>query len=81
MLAVTLCIWDGADAGTGVVFSIDPAQDYGILCGAWQVRGAYPLKGFFDATSTQVNLTVSGLVDIYNRTQPAANASTTVQHW
>ena len=65
----------------GVVFSISPAPLYGVLCGAWQIRGAFPLTYFFDAKSTAVNITVSGLVDAYNRSQPVANASATFAHW
>ena len=69
------------EAGMGVVFSISPAPLYGVLCGAWQVRGAFPLQSFFSAKATQVNATVSGLVDIYNRTQPSADVSASVKHW
>ena len=70
-----------ADAGMGVVFSITAAAGCGVFCGAWQVQGAFPLTNFFDASSTEVNITVTGLVDINNNTQPEITTSATVPHW
>ena len=46
-----------------------------------QVRGAYPLVSFYTANSTSLNLTVTGLMDAFGRTQPDAVANATYEHW
>ena len=70
-----------AAAGMGVVFTIQPAPLYGLLCGAWLVRGAFPLSNFYAAPSTSVNLTVSGLTDAFGRSQPSSTLNATYVHW
>ena len=52
-----------------------------LSCRGLQARGAFPLANFYDANSTTVNVTVSGLVDTFGRTQPAVTASATYVHW
>ena len=70
-----------AAAGMGVVFTIDSAPLYGSLCGAWMVRGAFPLSNFYSASSSMVNLTVSGLTDAFGRSQPVSTINATYVHW
>lgn len=43
--------------------------------------GAYPLGNFYEANSTTVNMTVTGLTDAFGRTQPDAFTSATYNHW
>ena len=70
---------DATDVGEGVIASVvsHNSTGYGPYCAAWTVRGTAPLPVDYetDVNGTNVNVTLSGLADVFGAAVPGASVS------